>query len=336
MKEKILKELFVIYATHLLDRKDVLAYLKGRNITNRTRNKFCLGYCDYNIGYKTLSKEYSDKELLESELFRELDNGNIIDYFYKRLVIPIIKDKKIVFFTSRSLGDSKIKHLHQPGKINYAVNFDIIKKSKSIVLVEGPFDCMTLDQNGIPSIGLLGAGRITRHLIEALKNKKVYICFDSEPNRTGSTMSIRLAKKLIIYGIKSRIIEIPDEGEKVDINSYFEKHQPHEFRNLIQKSKLFDKSSLKLKKSVKNNSKLDILDVANKYMKVLHVGGRHKAVCPFHGDNDPSLIFYPETNTFYCFGCSMHGNAVTLIRKYENDRGNRISYDEALKLGKTI
>jgi DNA primase len=37
-----------------------------------------------------------------------------------------------------------------------------------------------------------------------------------------------------------------------------------------------------------------------------------KLHCPFHADDTPSLVFYPATNSFYCFGCGKSGNSLTL------------------------
>jgi DNA primase catalytic core len=39
--------------------------------------------------------------------------------------------------------------------------------------------------------------------------------------------------------------------------------------------------------------------------------------CPFHGDEDPSLKIYPETNTFNCFGCGAAGDVIEFIERYE-------------------
>ena len=39
--------------------------------------------------------------------------------------------------------------------------------------------------------------------------------------------------------------------------------------------------------------------------------------CPFHGDDDPSLKIYPETNTFNCFGCGAAGDVIEFIERYE-------------------
>ena len=39
----------------------------------------------------------------------------------------------------------------------------------------------------------------------------------------------------------------------------------------------------------------------------------HKAKCPFHEDQDPSLQFYPDSNSFYCFGCATGGDIFNFI-----------------------
>jgi hypothetical protein len=45
---------------------------------------------------------------------------------------------------------------------------------------------------------------------------------------------------------------------------------------------------------------------------------RNKALCLWHKESTPSLTYYPETNTFYCFGCGEHGDSVALYRKLNN------------------
>lgn len=39
---------------------------------------------------------------------------------------------------------------------------------------------------------------------------------------------------------------------------------------------------------------------------------RHKAICPFHPDSNPSLSFRVSTNTFKCFVCDAHGGVIDL------------------------
>lgn len=44
-------------------------------------------------------------------------------------------------------------------------------------------------------------------------------------------------------------------------------------------------------------------------------GRRLVGHCPFHDDEHPSLIVYPETESFYCFGCRTGGDVITFVRR---------------------
>jgi hypothetical protein len=45
-----------------------------------------------------------------------------------------------------------------------------------------------------------------------------------------------------------------------------------------------------------------IIDVAKAHgLELKKIGGRYYAKCPFHPDNHPSLVLYPETNSFFLF-----------------------------------
>jgi 5S rRNA maturation endonuclease (ribonuclease M5) len=40
---------------------------------------------------------------------------------------------------------------------------------------------------------------------------------------------------------------------------------------------------------------------------------RPQILCPLHNDHNPSLTIFPETNSFYCFGCRAGGNAINFL-----------------------
>ena len=49
--------------------------------------------------------------------------------------------------------------------------------------------------------------------------------------------------------------------------------------------------------------------------------------CPFHsGDRDASLKIYPDTDSWYCFGCGEGGDVIDFVAKME-----RCSFTDALK-----
>jgi len=59
---------------------------------------------------------------------------------------------------------------------------------------------------------------------------------------------------------------------------------------------------------------VDILQVAQALGIVVLKG--NKALCPLHGDKDPSLSF--RNNRFKCFGCGENGSPIDLVMKMQN------------------
>jgi len=57
-----------------------------------------------------------------------------------------------------------------------------------------------------------------------------------------------------------------------------------------------------------------ILDIVSQLLEVKQRGKSYVALCPFHEDRNPSLHIYPDTNTFYCFGCQKAGDAIGFVR----------------------
>ena len=37
-------------------------------------------------------------------------------------------------------------------------------------------------------------------------------------------------------------------------------------------------------------------------------------LCPFHQEKHPSFFVYPDTNSFYCYGCNQGGNVINFVR----------------------
>ena len=68
--------------------------------------------------------------------------------------------------------------------------------------------------------------------------------------------------------------------------------------------------------------KPDILETLTR--EGIHVK-HNKAHCPFHEDDTPSLFVYPDSNSWYCYGCCIGGDAIEFIR---NHRG--MSYRDAV------
>lgn len=53
--------------------------------------------------------------------------------------------------------------------------------------------------------------------------------------------------------------------------------------------------------------------------------------CPLHGEDTPSFRVYPETNTYYCWGCGSGGDVIALHREFMKKlKDIDVSFDEAV------
>ncbi len=74
-------------------------------------------------------------------------------------------------------------------------------------------------------------------------------------------------------------------------------------------------------------ARTDIEELIGKYTEIKHRGSRTPvALCPFHTEKTPSFVVYKDTQSFYCFGCGIGGDAVSFIRNIE-----RLDYTDAVK-----
>lgn len=71
----------------------------------------------------------------------------------------------------------------------------------------------------------------------------------------------------------------------------------------------------------------EIFDVVSSYVNLKRAGRLYSGRCPFHNEKTPSFYIYPDTQSFYCFGCGAGGEVITFIRKIEN-----LDYIDAVKL----
>ncbi len=71
----------------------------------------------------------------------------------------------------------------------------------------------------------------------------------------------------------------------------------------------------------------DIEDVISSYVVLKKESKNKKGLCPFHSEKTPSMVVYPDTQSFFCFGCGTGGDAISFVMRVEN-----IEYVEAIHL----
>ncbi|MEI7653518.1 MAG: CHC2 zinc finger domain-containing protein [bacterium] len=60
-----------------------------------------------------------------------------------------------------------------------------------------------------------------------------------------------------------------------------------------------------------------LLSVVEHDTRLRRSGKNFVGRCPLHDDRSPSFYTYPESNSFYCFGCKQGGNTINYVMQKE-------------------
>ena len=62
-------------------------------------------------------------------------------------------------------------------------------------------------------------------------------------------------------------------------------------------------------------SRLSIVSIVGKAVKLTRKGKEYWGCCPFHHEKTPSFTVSDDRESFHCFGCGEHGDAITFVMK---------------------
>lgn len=252
-------------------------YVKKRHLDNKTLKAFKIGYSGrFNELYTELkSKGFTEEEILASCLVNKNPDGKFIDRFRNRLMFPIFDThERVIAFGGRVLDDSKPKYINSPEDIVYSKGrhlfaFNIARKynSKTIIMVEGYMDAVSLHQRGIHNaVASLGTalteaqGRLLRRSCE-----KVIIGYDADG--AGQAATLRGLEILQNLGCDIRILQI--EGAK-DPDEFVVKYGPERFQMYVDKAISLVEFKVKmLKKSLDLDNVNDKIKFLNEVAKIV-------------------------------------------------------------------
>lgn len=260
--------------------KPAQEYVKKRRLDNRTLKAFKIGYSGrFNELYTELhSKGFTEEEILASCLVNKNQDEKFIDRFRNRLMFPIFDARdRVIAFGGRVLDDSKPKYINSPEDIVYSKGrhlfaYNLAKKDnpKTIIIVEGYMDAVSLHQRGISNaVASLGTalteaqGRLLRRSCE-----KVVIGYDADG--AGQAATLRGLEILQNLGCDIRILQI--EGAK-DPDEFVVKYGPERFQKYVDSAISLVEFKVKMLKRQLNlenvNDKIKFLnEVANILSKI--------------------------------------------------------------------
>lgn len=232
--------------------KEARDYAAKRQLSQKTLVNFGIGYAPdgFDYLYRFLKqKGYEDADLKDSGLFTIAKNGNLIDLFRGRLIVPIFDAfGKIIAFGGRNLGAELPKYVNSPDSLVYkkqkhlyALNFAKQSKSKQLIIVEGYMDAIAMHQAGITNaVAALGTAFTDSQLQLASKYaEEVVFFFDSDS--AGKKAALRASQMMLEYlrrmtGIKIRIrIAAVPNGK--DPDEYIKNDGVEAFKAVVKSAK---------------------------------------------------------------------------------------------------
>ncbi|WP_461247491.1 DNA primase, partial [Treponema sp. R6D11] len=166
----------------LVANKDALKYAEERGLTPQIIKHFCIGYAD-----GSLDGLGADEQTLEvAGLASKKGNSK----FQGRLIFPIIDVRKnVLAFGGRAIEKNTAKYINSPNTLAFNKSYNLFglnlaksSSAKSIILVEGYMDVVSLHKSGFTSAVASCGTAITEGQAKLIKRYKdnVIICYDQD------------------------------------------------------------------------------------------------------------------------------------------------------------
>ncbi len=270
------------YFSNIQQNSSIKEYFYKRGLTEQTLRSFGIGYAK--DGWRETLGFLRGLKLKE-EVIRETglviyndEKKTSYDRFRNRVIFPVFDvNNNVIGFGGRVLDDSKPKYLNSPetivfdkGTNLYGLNFAIKNngiKDRSLIVVEGYMDCISLHQHGIVNaVASLGTALTLKQakLIRRYADK-VIISYDADV--AGQMATLRGLDILTEVGLEVRVLNIP-KGK--DPDEFIRLNGREAFLDQVNKAQKLIDYKLSISKQGLNLSKQeDIVKYGNRITEVL-------------------------------------------------------------------
>lgn len=154
--------------------------------------------------------------------------------FTDRVVVPVVEDGKIIFWTARAIFDDMVPRYLNPsvGKNGAVFNLEGARKmSSTVVICEGVFDAIRVGRNAVSLFSKTLSSIQLKKLYQA-KFFKYIVSLDGDARDE----TYKICKQLDSYGLSTYYVLLPD---KVDPDDYGRENMNH----LLKDAKKFHRVS---------------------------------------------------------------------------------------------
>lgn len=204
------------------------SYLLKRQVDATARKKYGFGYAPDSWDYvlSRLGRKYAPQKLEAAGLALPRKSGDgFYDRFRNRLIVPIHSETgTILGFGGRSLDGSDPKYLNSPestlfNKSRLLYNLhrakEQMRKLDRAILVEGYFDCISLDYAGVPGVVASMGTSLTTGQAALLRKFARYVVIAYDGDEAGRNATLRAAPVLMSAGLNVGVIDV-GKGEDPD------------------------------------------------------------------------------------------------------------------------
>jgi DNA primase len=222
--------------------------LAERGVDAGTIDRLGLGYAPPSrdaLRSRLLKQGFAQAVVNQSGLMSQRENGEVVDRFRNRLMVPICRETgSVVAFGGRSMDanqapkylNSSETAIYSKGRTLYGLNLmkSAIRQLGFAVVVEGYFDfAQLLRTEAAPAVASCGTA-LTPHQAQLLRRftSKVVLSFD--PDAAGQGAAARSCELLVKEGFEVNVVSL-DGGE--DPDTFIRRKGPEEYRRRLRTSR---------------------------------------------------------------------------------------------------
>jgi len=251
----VMKDSHIYYKSNILN-PIVKEYLKERNIDLEWAKEFGIGYATSSWeALKTylLSRGASLKVIKELGLISDSKNGKTFDKFRNRMLLPFRNDSGyVVGYTGRIIESQEdkesdfvaAKYMNSPETAIYhksKVLFgfykskDAIRESKTVILVEGNLDFISLYYRGVKNVVAISGTAFSDEQAKKIKRLADNAILMLDSDSAGQKASLKMVGILLNSNLNVEGVSLP-KGE--DPDSYIQKIGTDNFKKFIKDKKV--------------------------------------------------------------------------------------------------
>lgn len=205
------------------DHSEAFAWLRGpdRNLSVETIVNARLGYASGGLYRELRQHDFAVKDMLATGLIMEDRQTNrLTDSLHEMVTIPYFVAGNCVGIRGRAYpydknGD-RPKYKTCGGTKSRLFNSDATWQVDEIVICEGEFDALSMQQIGVPAVGVPGARNWQESWDGYVDHmRQLWIVFD--PDKTGQEGAKKLKDR---FGARVKEVRLDNEGRPVDVTDW--------------------------------------------------------------------------------------------------------------------